>query len=128
MYNGNGVFNSLCVIRLAGFNENLSMATAINSISHKITGANQVQTARLNNESKENNQHYINCVSITRTTPIDLEVKLMDNENSTFTEKKVCKMTNTLTGHNELIAVQIHDQIETVNITMNNYKYIYIYK
>jgi hypothetical protein len=47
----------------------------------------------------------------------------MDNANSTSTKEKVCNVTNTLAGHNELIVVQILDQIETVNTTININKY-----
>jgi hypothetical protein len=103
--------------------EKLSMATAIDSIGHKTIEANQVQSAGLNNESTENNQRKINCVSITRNTPIDRQVNLMDNANSTSNKENICKVTNTLTGNIELIAVQIQDQIETINNTKNNYKY-----
>ncbi|XP_025409426.1 uncharacterized protein LOC112682879 [Sipha flava] len=108
---------------LAEFDEKLSVATAIDSIGHKTTEANQVQPLRLSKELKENNQDNMNCVSITRTTQIDHEVNLMDSANSTSTKENICNVTNTLTGHNEkLIAVQIQDQIETVDTTRKNPK------
>jgi hypothetical protein len=123
-YKDNGVFNNSCVVTSAGFDETLSMATAIDSIGHKTIEANQVQSAGLNNESTENSQRKINYVSITRTTPIDRDVNLIDNANSTSNKGNICKVTNTLTGNIELNAVQIQDQIdENVNNTKNNYKY-----
>jgi hypothetical protein len=80
-YKDNGVFNNSCVVTSAGFDETLSMATAIDSIGHKTIEANQVQSAGLNNESTENSQRKINCVSITRTTPVDREVKYVPEMN-----------------------------------------------
>jgi hypothetical protein len=110
----NGVFDSLCVVTSAGIDDKLFMGTAIDSIGHRSIDANKVQPPQLTNESNKNIKHNINCLSTTRTVPIDYEVKLTENYNSTCTEENVSIVTNEHTGHNELIGVQVQDQFKTV--------------
>jgi phosphopentomutase len=90
------------------------MGTVIDSIGHRSIDANKVQPPQLTNESNKNIKHNINCLSTTRTVPIDYEVKLTGNYNSTCTEENVSIVANELTGHNELIGVQVQDQFKTV--------------
>jgi hypothetical protein len=109
----NGVIDRSCVVTSAVIDDKLFMATAIDSIGHRSIDANKVQTPQLTNESREDIKHNINCLSTTKTTPIDLEVKLTGNDNFTCTEENVGKVANKLAVHNELIAVQVQDQIKT---------------
>jgi hypothetical protein len=84
----NGVIDRSCVVTSAGIDDKLFMATAIDSIGHRSIDANKVQPPQLTNESKEDIKHNINCLSTTRTTPIDLEVKLTGNESVIVNKKQ----------------------------------------
>ncbi|XP_025419326.1 uncharacterized protein LOC112689706 [Sipha flava] len=81
---------------------------------YKFFEEGDIQPPQLTNESNKNIKHNINCLSTTRTVPIDYEVKLTGNYNSTCTEENVSIVANELTGHNELIGVQVQDQFKTV--------------
>jgi hypothetical protein len=87
----NGVIDRSCIVTSAGIDDKLFMATAIDSISHRSIDANKVQPPQLTNESREDIKHNINCLSTlstTRTTPIDLEVKLTGNESVIVNKKQ----------------------------------------
>lgn len=86
----------------------------------------QLQSQTQNVEPSKMFEDNTDNISSIKTIPTNLDVETYRLGSSTdviCTEEMVCKVTNNLTDHNNLIDFKIQDQIKTVKNTKNNKKY-----